>query len=49
MQELGGGGGNTSKQNLGKTQTEGGKESINTAGTEDVGSPGTPNLKGGEI
>ena len=50
MQELGGGnGGRTSKQNLGKTQTEGGKESINTSGTEDEGSPGTPNLKGGEI
>ena len=49
MQEVGGGGGRTSKQNLGKTQTEGGKESINTAGTEDEGSPGVPNLKGGEI
>ena len=39
----------TSKQNLGKTQTEGGKESINTANTDDPESPGTPDLKGGEI
>ena len=39
----------TSKQNLGKTQTEGGKESIDTASTEDPESPGTPDLKGGEI
>ena len=39
----------TNKQNLGKTQTEGGKESINTANTDDPESPGTPDLKGGEI
>ena len=39
----------TSKQNLGKTQTEGGKESINTSNTDDPESPGTPDLKGGEI
>ena len=39
----------TSKQNLGKTQTEGGKESIDTASTDDPESPGTPDLKGGEI
>ena len=45
MQELGG----SSKQNLGKTQTEGGKESIDTSKTEDPESPGTPDLKGGEI
>jgi len=39
----------TNKQNLGKTQTEGDKESINTSKTEDPDSPGTPDLKGGEI
>jgi len=39
----------TNKQNLGKTQTEGGKESIDTSKTEDPESPGTPDLKGGEI
>ena len=39
----------TSKQNLGKTQTEGDKESIDTSKTEDPDSPGTPDLKGGEI
>ena len=39
----------TSKQNLGKTQTEGGKESIDTSSTDDPESPGTPDLKGGEI
>ena len=39
----------SSKQNLGKTQTEGDKESINTKNTEDPASPGTPDLKGGEI
>ena len=39
----------TNKQNLGKTQTEGDKESINTSKTEDPESPGTPDLKGGEI
>jgi len=39
----------TSKQNLGKTQTEGGKESVDTASTDDPESPGTPDLKGGEI
>ena len=42
-------GGRTSKQNLGKTQTEGDKESINTKNTDDPESPGTPDLKGGEI
>jgi len=47
MQDLSAGG--TSKQNLGKTQTEGDKESINTKNTEDPESPGTPDLKGGEI
>jgi len=41
--------GGSSKQNLGKTQTEGDKESINTKNTEDPESPGTPDLKGGEI
>ena len=45
MQELGG----SSKQNLGKTQTEGDKEGIDTSKTEDPLSPGTPDLKGGEI
>ena len=39
----------TNKQNLGKTQTEGDKESIDTSKTEDPESPGTPDLKGGEI
>jgi len=39
----------TSKQNLGKTQTEGSKESIDTTSTDDPESPGTPDLKGGEI
>ena len=39
----------TSKQNLGKTQTEGDAESIDTSKTEDPDSPGTPDLKGGEI
>jgi len=39
----------TNKQNLGKTQTEGDKESINTSKTENPESPGTPDLKGGEI
>ena len=39
----------TSKQNLGKTQTEGGKESIDTTSTDNPESPGTPDLKGGEI
>ena len=47
MQDMSGGG--SSKQNLGKTQTEGDKESINTKNTEDPASPGTPDLKGGEI
>ena len=47
MQDLSAGG--TSKQNLGKTQTEGDKESINTKNTEDPESPGTPDLKGGEL
>ena len=42
-------GGGSSKQNLGKTQTEGDKESINTKNTDDPESPGTPDLKGGEI
>ena len=39
----------TNKQNLGKTQTEGDKESIDTTSTDDPESPGTPDLKGGEI
>ena len=39
----------TNKQNLGKTQTEGSKESIDTTSTDDPESPGTPDLKGGEI
>ena len=39
----------TNKQNLGKTQTEGGKESVNTKKTDNPESPGTPDLKGGEI
>ncbi|SVC00916.1 uncharacterized protein METZ01_LOCUS253770, partial [marine metagenome] len=47
VQELENGG--SSKQNLGKTQTEGDKESINTKNTDDPESPGTPDLKGGEI
>ena len=48
--ELGNGGrGRSSKQFLGKTQTEGDKEGINTDSTDDPESPGTPNLKGGEI
>ena len=47
LQDMSGGG--SSKQNLGKTQTEGDKESINTKNTDDPESPGTPDLKGGEI
>ena len=47
LQDMSAGG--SSKQNLGKTQTEGDKESINTKNTEDPESPGTPDLKGGEI
>jgi len=47
LQDMSAGG--SSKQNLGKTQTEGDKESINTKNTEDPASPGTPDLKGGEI
>ena len=44
MQELSGGG--TSKQNLGKVPKE---PDIKTDSTDDPESPGTPNLKGGEI
>ena len=44
MQELGGGG--TSKQNLGKVPKE---PDVKTDSTDDPESPGTPNLKGGEI
>jgi len=47
LQDMSNGG--SSKQNLGKTQTEGDKESINTKNTDDPESPGTPDLKGGEI
>ena len=47
LQDMSSGG--SSKQNLGKTQTEGDKESINTKNTDDPESPGTPDLKGGEI
>ena len=44
MQEFGGGG--TSKQNLGKVPKE---PDVKTDSTDDPESPGTPNLKGGEI